>query len=393
MIKRDANRTLAALAALYPVVAMTGPRQSGKSTLARAAFPAKPYLSLEDLDVRDFADNDPRGFLAQFSDGAVLDEVQRCPALLSYLQGMVDANPRPGRFILTGSQQFGLLSGISQSLAGRVGLLQLLPFSLAELSIAAAPTSLEELLFTGLYPPVHDRGLPPQVWYADYTATYVERDVRQMVNVRDISAFQRFLRMCASRTAQTVNLSALAADCGITHNTAAAWLSVLEASYLVFRLPPYFRNFGKRLVKTPKLYFYDAGLAAWLAGVRSVEELRHGPMRGALFETWAVGEVMKRINHRLLSVPAFHWRDNVGHEVDVLIERAGRLLPLECKAGATAAGDWFAPIERFLDLVGTESAGLIYGGEERYRRGRVEVYGWRAIEEALDQLLGKDYGL
>jgi uncharacterized protein len=368
---------------------MTGPRQSGKTTLARAAFPDKRYVSLEDPDTRDFALGDPRGFLAQFPEGAVLDEAQRCPALFSYLQGIVDADRRPGRFVLTGSQQFGLLSGVSQSLAGRAGLLQLLPFSLAEISGSAPPASLEDVLFAGLYPPVRDRRLPPHVWYADYTATYIERDVRQMVNVRDLSAFRRFLRMCATRTGQNLNLSALAADCGITHNTAAAWLSVLEASYLVFRLLPHFRNFGKRLVKTPKLYFLDPGLAAWLAGVRSATELRHGPMRGPLFETWVVAEVVKRINHHLLPLQTFYWRDSAGHEIDVLVERENRLLLLECKAGTTTAADWFSPIERHLDLSGAETGLLVFGGEGTYRRGRVEVFGWRSIEQALDKLLGE----
>jgi predicted AAA+ superfamily ATPase len=390
VLPRDAHSTLLALAELYPVVAMTGPRQSGKTTLVRAAFPDKPYASLEDPDVRDFADSDARGFLAQFAGGAVLDEAQRCPGLFSYLQGMVDAERQPGRFILTGSQQFGLLSGISQSLAGRVGLLQLLPFSLGEI---APPATLEDLLYRGLYPPVHDRRLPPHVFYADYCATYVERDVRQMINVRDVSAFRRFLRMCATRTGQAVNLSALATDCGVTHDTASAWLSVLEASYLVMRLPPHFRNLGKRLVKTPKLYFLDPGLAAWLAGIRSAEDLRYGPLRGPLFETWVVTEAVKRLRHRLLPLEAYHWRDSGGHEVDLVVEREGGMIPLECKAGATTASDWFPPLIRYLDLTGGQDGILVFGGEGRYRRDRVEVFGWREIGAALDALLGAGRGL
>jgi uncharacterized protein len=392
VIARRARRTLLALARLYPVVAMTGPRQSGKTTLARAAFPRKPYASLEDPDAREFAVSDPRGFLSQYPKGAVLDEVQRCPELLSYLQGIVDAEPRAGRFVLTGSQQFGLLSGITQSLAGRVGLLPLLPFSLAELSLARAPASLEEMLWSGFYPPVHDRRVPPHVWYADYVATYVERDVRQMVNVRELGAFRRFVRMCATRTAQSLNLSALASDCGITHNTASSWLSVLEASYLVVRLPPHSRNLGKRLVKTPKLYFLDPGLAAWLAGVRSADELRHGPMRGLLFETWVVSEAVKRIGHRALAAELHYWRDRAGTEVDLLVERDGRPVPLECKAGATVAADWYDALGRYLSLAGAESGILVFGGEGRFRRSRIATFGWRHIEPALDALFGADAG-
>lgn len=393
MIPRTAHATLLALSRLYPIVAMTGPRQSGKTTLVRAAFAEKPYASLEEPDVREYASEDPRGFLAQFPDGAVLDEVQRTPAILSYLQGIVDTDRRPGLFILTGSQQFGLLSGVTQSLAGRVGLLQLLPFSLDELSAARPPPSLEDLLFGGLYPPVWDRGVPPHVWYADYTATYLERDVRQMVNVRDLAAFQRLLRMCATRTGQAVNLSALASDCGITHGTASAWLSVLEASHLVLRLPPHFRNLGKRLVKTPKLYFLDTGLAAWLAGVRSAADLRYGPLRGPLFETWVVAEAVKRIKHRLLPLQAYFWRDSGGNEIDLLVERGARLIPLECKAGATTASDWFKPIEQFLDLAGGDEGVLVFGGEGRHRRGRIEVFGWQAIAQGLDVLVGPAWGL
>ncbi|MCC6212326.1 MAG: ATP-binding protein [Burkholderiales bacterium] len=387
MLPRAAAPTLRRLARHYPVVALTGPRQSGKTTLARAAFPRKPYANLEELDAREFAERDPRGFLGQFPAGAIVDEAQRAPGLFSYLQGEVDRERRPGRYILTGSQQFGLFSGITQSLAGRVGILHLLPFTLAELGRGHRPAGLEELLWRGLYPPVIEPGLPPANWYANYVATYVERDVRQLVNVRDLAPFRRFVRMCAARTGQLLNLSSLAADCGVTHNTAKAWLSVLEASYLVHLLPPYHRNFGKRLVKTPKLYFADAGLAAALAEVRTARELAVHPMRGALFETWVVAELLKARLNAGRTPDLYFWRDSNGVEVDVVHQRAGRLRALEIKAGRTVASDWFGPLERLARV--TPAAGaVIYGGDAGQPRRENPVFGWREIDAAERRLSG-----
>lgn len=388
VIPRHATATLQSLAGYYPVVAVTGPRQSGKTTLVRAAFADKPYVSLEDMDIREFAQADPRAFLAQYPDGAILDEAQRCPDLFSYLQTRVDADRRRGLFVLTGSQQFGLLSSIGQTLAGRVGLLHLLPFSADELATAQPLPTLEELLWKGLYPPLHDRGVPPHLWYADYMATYIERDVRQMLNVRDLSAFRRFVRMCAARTGQLLNLSALAADCGITHNTAKAWISILEASYLVFLLPPHHRNYGKRLVKTPKLYFYDTGLVAWLVGIENPGQLALGALRGALFETWAAVELLKYRCNRALAPSLYFWRESTGSEVDIVVERGERLYPIEIKAGQTVAADWFAALNHFLDRSGGEQASLVYGGTSPQSRGRVRVAGWRAIGEVAHLAFG-----
>ena len=278
MIARKALSTLLELAKGYPFVALTGPRQAGKTTLSRMAFPDKPYISLEDPDTREFATTDPRRFLARYPDGAILDEVQRSPELFSYLQTLADMDGRMGLYILTGSQQFGLLSGITQSLAGRVGMVQLLPFSVGELQDAdRLPETLDALLHKGSYPPLYDRRLIPAQWYAGYVTTYLERDVRQLINVRDLAIFQRFIRLCAGRTGQLLNLSALANDCGISHNTAKAWISILEASYILCLLLPHHRNFNKRLVKTPKLYFYDSGLAAWLLGVQNSDQLAIHP--------------------------------------------------------------------------------------------------------------------
>lgn len=380
MIFRDAEPTLRELAKEYPVVAITGPRQSGKTTLTRAVFSDKPYVSLEEPDHREFADEDPRGFLARYQDGAILDEVQRCPTLFSYLQGVLDHAGRPGMFILTGSQQFGLLAGITQTLAGRVALLHLLPFTLKELATdGRSPRSLDESLFTGLYPPIHDRRLAPAVWYANYVQTYVERDVRQMVNVRDLSAFQRFVRMCAARIGQLLNLSGLANDCGITHNTAKAWLSVLEASYLVFLLPPHHRNFNKRLVRMPKLYFYDTGLAAWLLGIREPGQLAIHAMRGALFESRIISELLKNRYNRGLTSNLYFWRDRAGNEVDILAEHGEMLTPIEIKSGQTVTRDYLIGLQKWLVIAGASAVKplLIYAGDTSYTRSGIEIRRWR----------------
>jgi predicted AAA+ superfamily ATPase len=380
------NRTIAAAVGRavqqYPIVAITGPRQSGKTTLVKDLFPDRPYILLEEPDRRRFATEDPRGFLASFPDGAVLDEAHRAPELFSYLQGIVDNDPRPGRFILTGSQQFGLLSGITQSLAGRAAMMILLPFSVSELSQGTPPDRLEDLLFQGLYPPIHDRGLYPSEWYSDYMVTYVERDVRQLVNVRDLGAFEMFLRLCAGRCGQLVNLSGLAADCGITHNTARSWLSVLEASYIIATLQPHHRNFSKRIIKSPKLYFLDPGLAAWLLDIRNPNQLVGHSKRGALFETWIYSELLKYTFNRRSHHTYYFWRDRSGLEIDFVIDRAGTLMPIEAKSGKTSAGDWAEPIERWRMLAGEESGQgwIIYGGEESRSFKGIDILAWRDID-------------
>ena len=391
MLPRIASKTLLTLAKGYPVVALTGPRQSGKTTLAQLAFPDKAYASLEDPDQYEFAEDDPRGFLARFPDGAILDEVQRCPALFSWLQGVVDADERMGLFILTGSQQFGLLSGITQSLAGRVGRLQLLPFSLTEIANAGvSPDSLDELLFTGLYPPLYNRSVAPVHWYADYVATYIERDVRQMINVQDLSTFQRFLRLCAGRHGQLLNRSALANDCGISHNTAKAWLSVLEASYIIHLLQPHFRNFRKRIVKSPKLYFLDTGLAAWLLGIQNADQLATHSMRGALFEGWVIQELLKaRFNQALVS-NLYFWRDNTGNEIDVLLEKGEQLQPVEVKSGQTITRDYLAGLKKWNELAKNDRASidtacLVYGGAEAQQRTGIDIIPWREISVLAEQ--------
>lgn len=380
MIPRLVAPKIMELSRGFPALAITGPRQSGKTTLAKALFPGKPYLSLENPDTRRYAEEDPRSFLEKCPSGAILDEVQRCPALFSYLQGILDESREGGRFILTGSQQFGLLSRINQSLAGRVAMIELLPFSLAE--VYKIKPRLDEVLFTGLYPPVHDRKLDPTAWYASYVQTYVERDVRQLTNVKDLASFQRFVRLCAGRTGQLLNLSQLAADSGITHNTARAWISILQAGYLVYLLAPHHRNFNKRIIKTPKLYFFDTGLVAWLLGIRSAEQIETHPLRGALFETLIITELIKACAHQGLPANLYFWRDREGHEVDVVADKAGRLLPIEIKSGATLSPDWFRGILYFagLQAPGPLPSYLVYGGREAQKRQGTQVLGWTNLD-------------
>lgn len=383
MIPRQAAAVLQKLAQGYPIVAITGPRQAGKTMLAKATFPDKRYVSLEDPDERAFAEEDPRGFLARFPDGAILDEAQRCPALFSYLQTLVDAERRMGMFVLTGSQQFGLLSNITQTLAGRVGMIQLLPFSLQELQAGNVPVNgLDDLLWRGMYPPIYDRNLAPEQWFANYVMTYVERDVRQIIEVQNLSLFQRFIKMCAARCGQLINLSSMANDCGVSHGTIRSWLSVLEAGYVVFLLQPHHQNFGKRLVKTPKLYFYDTGLAAFLLGIRDAEHLSIHSARGALFENFIIGELLKRRYNQGLLSNLYFWRNNTGDDVDVVIEQGEKLMPVEIKSGQTFTTDYLTGLNKWTRYAGDSSMTpqLVYGGEENMTRAGVVVQSWRKIQ-------------
>ncbi len=389
MIPRSAEPLVRELLAGFPIVTVTGPRQSGKTTLARAVMGDRPYQSLEDPDVRAFATDDPRGFLSRFPDGAVLDEVQRVPELFSYLQTAVDEDGRMGRFLLTGSQQFGLLSGISQSLAGRAAFVELLPLTNGELdSVGERPTDLDSMLFTGGYPAIYDRPVSPRHWFPAYVTAYVERDVRQLLQVQDLDAFQRFIRLCAGRSGQLLNLSSLATDCGITHNTAKAWISVLEASYVVFLLRPHHRNFNKRLIKSPKLYFHDTGLLCWLLGLQTPEQLAVHPLRGAVFETFVISELRKRFLNSGESPPIHFWRDSNGNEVDLLIERAGGLIPVEIKSGQTLNRDFFTGLERWSRLAGglARDAVLVFGGNGGQNRKGVRVLGWEQLDEVIPDL-------
>jgi predicted AAA+ superfamily ATPase len=386
MIARDAEVSLRRVLKGFPIVTITGPRQSGKTTLAKTVCADKPYLSLEDPDVRRMALDDPRAFLGRLRDGAILDEVQRAPELLSYLQTQVDADGRMGLFVLTGSQQFGLISGVAQSLAGRTAFIELLPFSAHELEPSGVgPLSLDAMLFTGGYPALYDRRLLPRDWFPAYVTAYVERDVRQLLKVQDLEAFQRFVRLCAGRSGQILNLSSLSTDCGITHNTARAWISVLEASYILFQLRPHHANFGKRLIKSPKLYFYDACLLCWLLGIQEPGQLATHPLRGHIFETFVVSELVKtRLNQGERA--AFHfWRDSNGNEVDIIADAGMKLIPIEIKSGQTLNREFFEGLERWRALAGdqTMTPSLVYGGTEALVHKGINVFGWNAVEKVL----------
>ena len=392
MIPRTLTPVLLKAATRYPVVTLTGPRQSGKTTLAKAAFPGHAYVSLEQPDERAFALEDPKGFLARFKGPVILDEVQRVPDLFSYLQGIVDEEDRPGHFILTGSSHFLLLQSISQSLAGRCAVLHLLPLSLAELEgrpsldlgkLAGKGSSrdLEETLFTGFYPRIHDKGIPPRQWLADYYQTYLERDVRNVLNVRDLEAFSRFVRLCAGRSGQLLNLSGLAADCGISHSAARGWISVLEASFVVTLLRPHFGNLGKRMIKSPKVYFQDTGLLCHLLGIREPAELHTHSCRGGIFEGFVLSELTKNFLHRGETAPLSFWRDSAGHEVDFLVESGKGVLALEAKASRTLAGDSLDGLRYWRGLAKKPSAraALVYGGDEGYVREGVTVLPWSVL--------------
>jgi len=381
MITRLAQQTLLRLAKGFPILVVTGPRQSGKTTLARATFPAHDYVSLEDLDERAFAGEDPRGFLARFDGkGVILDEVQNVPSLLSYIQTLNDLNPVMGRIVLTGSQQFGLIEAVSQSLAGRAGMVQLLPLSLPELAAHQHMASLDEVLYSGLYPAIYQRDLNASDWYASYVTTYVERDVRQILQVKDLATFARFIKLCAARTGQLLNISSLAADAGISQTAAKQWLSVLEASYVLFMLQPYHENYGKRLIKSPKLYFYDTGLAAHLLGISNAQQMNIHSARPALFETLVINEAIKSQLNLGKAHQCCFWRDNVGLEVDLIMHTSQGLLPIEIKSGQTIASDWFKSLKKWHALSNsTAQPQLIYGGEQSYVRNGVECRSWRTM--------------
>lgn len=376
---------LADRAAQYPVVTVTGPRQSGKTTLCRLAFPGLPYANLEQPDTRAFAQGDPQGFLNQFPDGAVLDEIQRVPELLSWVQVLVDKTGRPGQFILTGSHQFELMDAVTQSLAGRTALLQLLPLSINEMAEAGLSTRTDWLLHAGGYPRIHAQALAPDVALGDYFQTYVERDLRAIVELRNLEEFRRFVRLAAGRVGQLLNLHSLAADSGISDPTARQWMTLLQASYIVFLLPPWFTNLGKRLVKAPKLYFYDVGLAAWLMGITQEAQVATHPLRGGLFENLVVMEFVKHAAHHGERPRLHFFRDSNGVEIDLLVENGmapGAMGLVEIKAGQTVQPGFLKPLHVVSGLLGpqVQRRMLVYGGNENYLREGVEVTGlqWRA---------------
>lgn len=389
MIARTLEKKLKQLAKVLPIVALMGPRQSGKTTLVKHVFRGMPYVSLEDLDTRRSAEEDPRGFLSNYRTGAIFDEIQRAPELFSYLQTIVDQKKQTAQFILTGSQNFLLHEKISQTLAGRVSLLKLMPLSLEELNNTSHQLAeADDYIFKGFYPRLYAHSIEPGDWYPNYIQTYVERDVRQMKNIGDLSTFEKFIKLCAGRVGQLLNLSSLATECGITHNTAKAWLSLLEASFIVFLLQPHHKNFNKRLVKMPKLYFYDTGLASSLLGIEKKEQLKTHYLRGNLFENLVISELMKYRLHRGLVPNLYFWRDKVGHEVDCLIEQAEKFIPIEIKAGATALKEYFSHLEYWNALSGQKPGNsfVIYGGAENRKQSFGNLVSWNNILGVLDAI-------
>lgn len=388
MIERELTDKLKKLAKQYPVITLTGPRQSGKSTLVQTVFPDLPYVLLEDPDIRVLAQTDPRGFLANYANGAIFDEVQRVPELFSYLQGIVDKQTANRPFILTGSQNFLLLDQISQSLAGRTAVLRLLPLSYPERKAGnVLPATVNELLFEGSYPRLVTKGLDPTDFYPSYIQTYLERDVRSLKNITDLSTFTRFLRLCAGRIGSALNLSSLASDVGVAVNTAKSWLSVLEASYVIYLLQPYHDNFSKRLIKSPKLYFYDTGLVCSLLGLRRADLVETFYMRGNLFENLVVSEVLKHYYNRGQQAPCYYWQDKTGREVDLLIDTDTGLLPLEVKAGMTLNQDYFDQLTYWSRLSGNTPSNsyVVYGGVIRQSTSQGTFVPLSGLEELLKQ--------
>ena len=367
MIKRDAESKLLQLSQQFKAVALVGPRQSGKTTLARHVFGDKPYVSLENPDIRRFALEDPRSFLGQYPDGAVLDEAQRAPELFSYLQQILDEDNTRGKFIITGSNNFLLQESIGQSLAGRIAYLFLLPFAISELPDRDT-VDLQELIFKGLYPPVHDQPVDPDKWYSDYIRTYIERDVRQLKNITDLNAFERFLRLCAGRTGQLLNMSNLAIETGVDSKTIASWIGVLESGFIIYRLQPHYTNFNKRIVKMPKLYFYDPGLACALLGIQNAKQLTYHHMAGSLFENLMISELIKTRFNKAKNKDLYFWRDNVGHEIDIVIESPGGLFPVEIKYGKTITPEFFKGLLFWQKISNTQNGAVIYGGDSVQKR-------------------------
>lgn len=385
ILNRTISHELLAMARDYPVVTIIGPRQSGKTTLVENVFSQKPYISLEDPDERMLAESDPRGFLDRFPDGAILDEIQRLPLLLSYIQGIVDKSNSKGIFILTGSHQLALHESITQSLAGRTAILKLLPLSIEELSHETLQFTLEDYIYHGLYPRVYKDNLDPHKFYRNYIQTYVERDLRQMIHIKDLTLFQHFLKLCAGRIGQLFNSQSLSNELGVSHSTIQNWLSILEASFLVFRLQPYFENLGKRLIKTPKLYFTDVGLACYLLDIKNPEQVFRDPLRGNLFENLVITEFMKYQYNRGIEPAFYFYRDSNQHEIDLLFKTGAYFTPIEIKSAKTFNKEFLDELKYFKKLTAGRcfTGTLIYGGNQEQKIGDYRVLNFKNFAQTL----------
>lgn len=386
MIQRKIQGLLNEMMTSFPIVTVTGPRQSGKTTLVKQTFPEMDYVSLEELDIRDHAKSDPRDFLSQYPDSVIIDEVQKVPSLFSYIQTIVDSERRNGRYILTGSNQFEYLSSISQSLAGRTGILKLLPFSYTEL-YGKTKINQEEILYTGFYPRIFDQNIRPELFLSGYLETYVEKDVRAISKVKDLFQFHRFLRLCAGRTGQIVNFNSISNELGIDHKTVKEWISIAAASYIIYLLPPYHKNFSKRIRKSPKLYFIDVGLAAHLIGIQNKEQLKIHPLKGELFETFVVIEFLKNRFNRGKRSNLHYFRDSSGNEVDLILDTGLQPVPVEIKSAKTFNNDHLKGLNYFSNLVkGDNGSVLIMGNNRRKKIDKHSIYNYTQIDEIIFKL-------
>jgi len=384
MIQRIAKNKLKDLAEKFKAVAVTGARQTGqtgKTTLVKQVFRNKPYLSLENPDTRSFALEDPRGFLETYRDGAILDEVQRAPSLFSYLQEILDNTKTKGLFILSSSNNFLLQQTISQTLAGRVGYINLLPFSITELKkYKLLLESDDELMLKGFYPPIYDQDIPPADWCPNYIRTYIEKDVRQIKNITDLIVFERFIKLLAGRSGQELNYSALSVEIGVDVKTVQSWIGILESSFIIYLLKPHHKNFNKTIVKRPKLYFYDTALVCYLLGIRNTLQLDTHPLRGAIFEGMVVTELIKKRTNAGLDINLFYWRDKTGHEIDIIIDDGSKLLPIEIKSGKTINAEFFKNIDYWSNLSKSTKSILLYAGEQIQKRTNgKEILNWRKL--------------
>lgn len=405
MIKRTIENLLSDYKRKFPAIAIMGPRQSGKTTVSKLAFPDHTYVSLEEPNMREIALQEPKKFLENITKnqhGVILDEVQNTPELLSYIQGMIDAHERPGFFIITGSHNLLLNEAITQTLAGRVAILTLLPLSLEELPIKKNSVILEDFLFTGGYPRLYSGHLKPTEWFPGYIQTYLERDVRQIQHILDLSLFQRFLKLCAGRAGQILNIVSLANDCGISFATARGWLSLLEMSYIIFLLQPYYKNFSKRLIKSPKLYFYDTGLLCNLLDMKSSEELNFHYMRGNIMESMVVAEIQKIFFNRGIRPPLYFWRDNHGTEIDCIIDYGSQIIPIEIKAGISPNNNFFDNLKKWDVITDATSVYakatpdeffkktrkyVVYGGDQEWDLTHGGVISWKDVPSVIKEIL------
>lgn len=391
MIKRQVEQELQLLKKEFPILAILGPRQSGKTTLSKMVFPEYQYVSLEDIDHREFAENDPRGFLGRYSEHVIFDEIQRVPQLMSYLQSHVDAFNQNGKIVITGSHNFFLMKQISQSLAGRVGITKLLPFSLYELN--GVQQSLNDFIFRGAYPRIYDQDIRPEVFCKNYISTYIEKDIRQIKHVSKLDLFMKFMRLLAGRTGQELNLSTIGEECGVSHNTISDWISLLEASFLIYKLKPYHKNYNKRLVKNSKVYFTDTGLVCRLLGIRKAEELDYHFLKGNIFETMIISEFIKGCFNTGDKFDLFFWRDNHNKEMDLIIEYGNNEWAIEIKSSSTIHEKYFSGLNYWKNLSGgkPENMFLVYGGEKSYWRNDMNVCSWRSVYEGVIQrVIGKE---